>query len=146
MDIIKILEKDRRLSNRKNWYSIMVIQKYLVERSFDWLELYIDVKNKKLFGKGVLLVNERKYDIVLTYSVFDQIRYDKIYINDKKIDFDRNIHLYRDLSLCLYHPILDQSYCNKISLKQLIPWISEWIVFYELWKIYGIWLGNEHKH
>jgi hypothetical protein len=28
----------------------------------------------------------------------------------------------------------------------MIPWITEWIVFYEQWKKYGVWFGAEIKH
>ena len=52
----------------------------------------------------------------------------------------------KDLSLCLYHPIIDKPTFRIIPLFQMIPWISEWIVFYEQWKKYGVWLGKEIKH
>jgi len=35
---------------------------------------------------------------------------------------------------------------RTIALFNMIPWISEWIVFYEQWKKYGVWLGREIKH
>lgn len=35
---------------------------------------------------------------------------------------------------------------QKIPLFRMIPWITEWIIFYEQWKKYGIWLGKEIKH
>jgi len=28
----------------------------------------------------------------------------------------------------------------------IIPWTAEWIVFYELWKITGEWLGSAALH
>ena len=28
----------------------------------------------------------------------------------------------------------------------IVPWTAEWIVFYELWKITGEWLGPEAPH
>ena len=50
------------------------------------------------------------------------------------------------MSLCLYHPIIDKPYLQCIPLYKMIPWITEWIIFYIQWKKYGVWLGREIKH
>lgn len=119
----------------------------MVEKYFNWLNLSIDIKNKSLVGKGILNIGEKSYSIQLSFSPFFPYRYDRIFIQDKSIKYNDNIHLYAvDLSLCLYHPIIDQPVLNKIPLFKMIPWISEWIVFYEQWKKYGVWFGKEIKH
>lgn len=147
MDLITILEANIKRENQKNWLPFLIVQKALVEKYFDWLDLSIDIQNKSLKGKGIINIGDKSYLIKLAFSPFFHLRYDKIFIEDKSIKYNDNIHLYaNDLSLCLYHPIVDQPILNKIPLFKMVPWISEWIVFYEQWKKYGVWLGKEIKH
>ena len=147
MDLITILEGNIRKRNQQNWFPFLIAQKALVEKYFNWLNLSIDVKNKSLEGKGILNIGEKSYSIQLSFSPFFPYRYDRIFVQDKSIKYNDNIHLYAvDLSLCLYHPIIDHPVLNKIPLFKMIPWISEWIIFYEQWKKYGVWLGKEIKH
>lgn len=147
MDLITILEGNIRKKNQQDWFPYLIAQKALVEKYFNWLNLSIDIKNKSLVGKGILNIGEKSYSIQLSFSPFFPYRYDRIFIQDKSIKYNDNIHLYAvDLSLCLYNPIIDQPVLNKIPLFKMIPWISEWIVFYEQWKKYGVWFGKEIKH
>lgn len=146
MSFIGILEDNIKTNHKNNWYLFLKIEKNLVEKYFKWIELSLGEKNKSLIGKGVLYFRSKKYEVLLSYSPFNKYRYDRIYINDKKIKFNDDIHLYYDKSLCLYHPIYDKPALNFIPLYKMIPWIVEWIVFYEQWKKYGVWLGNEIKH
>jgi len=129
---------------QKNSYLNLAFEKFLAERSFSWLKLYHEPK--RILGSGVLQSNLKKYEIVLTYSPFNTFRFDRIYVKDKTIKYNDNIHLYKDMSLCLYHPIKDKPLFSHIPLYRMIPWISEWIFFYEEWQKYGVWLGKEIKH
>ena len=146
MSLIAILEENIRLGHKKNWLSFLLIEKLLVEKHFNWIGLIIDNQSKSLIGKGTLNVEGKDYEVLLSYSPNNKYRYDRIYINDKSIEFNNEIHLYGDKSLCLYHPIFDKLKLNIIPLYKMIPWITEWIVFYEQWKKYGVWLGDEIKH
>ncbi len=146
MDIITILEANIRNKHQKDWYLFLSIQKVLVEQHFEFLNLCIDQETKSLLGKGLLIIGIKKYNICLSYSPFHKIRYDRIFLNEKTITYHKDIHLYGDMSLCLYHPIIDKPLFQIIPLFQMIPWITEWIVFYEQWKKYGVWLGKEIKH
>lgn len=143
---ITVLEDGVRTMHQENWHLFLSIQKRLVESHFDWLKFRINSNSKSLYGSGVLNVNGKNYDIFLGYSPFNRLRYDRIYIDDKTIKYHKDIHLYSDFSLCLYHPKIDQPLFQKIPLVNIIPWISEWIVFYLQWKKYGVWLGKEIKH
>src|SRR5690606_8887075 len=104
---------------------------------------HINLKTKSLIGKGTLNIGGKTYEVLLSYSPFYENRYDRIYINDKTIKYNDDIHVYKDLSLCLYHPIIDQALLQKIPFFKMVPWISEWITFYEQWKKYGVWFGKE---
>lgn len=144
MNLITILEAKNLVEHKNHWFIFLSIQKYLVEQHFSWLNLKI--MDKTLYGNGTLEVNGVNYYIEFYYTPFNEFRYDRIYIKDKTIRYNDNIHLYRDLSLCLYHPVIDKPKLQMIPLYKMIPWITEWIVFYNQWKIYGVWLGKEIKH
>ena len=105
MSLIAILEENIRLGHKKNWLSFLLIEKLLVEKHFNWIGLIIDNQSKSLIGKGTLNVEGKDYEVLLSYSPNNKYRYDRIYINDKSIEFNNEIHLYGDKSLCLYHPI-----------------------------------------
>ncbi|AZI20603.1 hypothetical protein [Chryseobacterium taklimakanense] len=147
MNLITILEENIKKQNQKRWFPYLLVQKALVEQYFDWLDVWIDTKEKSLKGEGKLKIGDKSYSIRLSFSPFFPFRYDRIFIEDKSIKYSNDIHLYgNDLSLCLYHPVIDQPLLSRIPLFKMIPWISEWIIFYEQWKKYGVWLGKEIKH
>ena len=131
--------------NRQNWLPHLVVQKYLIEKHFKWLNLKIS--GVSLFGEGSIWVQNKKINISLEYSpFFKSIRKDRIRITNKKIKFNHKIHVYRDLTLCLYHPTQDSPYIGMMPLFSMIPWISEWCHFYEEWKKYGVWFAPEINH
>ena len=147
MNGITILEINNIHDAQKNVDSFLLIQKVLVEKHFTWLDLQI--KNKILFGNGVLQIGKKKYSISLSYSPLfhnSHNRPDRIFINDPRIQYNSKIHIYDDLSLCLYHPYIDKPFHRIMSLYKIIPWISEWCIHYEEFKKYGVWLGKEIKH
>ncbi len=54
-------------------------------------------------------------------------------------------HLYTDGTLCLYRPRYREWTPVDLISQTIIPWISEWLYFYELWLATGTWLGGgEH--
>jgi hypothetical protein len=146
MKLTTTLEADYLANNKKNWYIFLSIQKFIIEQNFSWLKLIIKDDIKALYGTGILNINDKEYHIELYYSPFYEFRYDRIYIKDKSIKYNDKIHLYRDLSLCLYHPIIDKPKQQIIPLYKMIPWITEWIIFYNQWKKYGVWLNKEIRH
>jgi hypothetical protein len=146
MNLIITLENSIRKYHQDNWEMFLSVQKTLVEQHFDWIKLYIDKKDKRLIGKGNLQIGKKNQPVILSYSPFNGLRYDRIFIIDNQLKYHRDIHLYSDLSLCLYHPLIDQGLLRKIPLAKMVPWIGEWIIFYQQWKKYGVWLGKEIKH
>lgn len=146
MNFIITMEGDIKRQNQKYWFTFLSVQKYFVEKNFEWLKLYIDLKSKELKGKGVLEIQGKRYEIILSFSPFFKYRYDRIFINDRSIKYTRDNHMYGDNSLCLYHPVVDKPLLETIPLHRMIPWITEWIVWYKHWKKYGVWLGDEIKH
>jgi hypothetical protein len=53
--------------------------------------------------------------------------------------------MYDQERLCLYRPHRREWTPAMMIANTIIPWISEWLYFYELWLVTGEWLGGgEH--
>ncbi len=144
MSRIAILEDKHLKDIQENSYLFLTKEKFLTEHNFTWLKLYLEPT--KIIGSGILQSNLKNYEIILSYSPFNPLRFDRIFVKDETITYNDNIHVYGDMSLCLYHPIKDKPFVSHIPLCRMVPWISEWIFFYEEWQKYNVWLGKEIKH
>lgn len=77
--------------------------------------------------------------------VYDDIR-PRIYILDLLERVDGNLelpHVWNDKKqeICLYYPIYKEwTHYKKISI--FVPWVSEWLYYYELWLVTGTWYGG----
>lgn len=54
--------------------------------------------------------------------------------------------MYEHGALCLYEPRETPWRSSDNLHEKIIPWTAEWLVFYELFLIYGKWLGPEAPH
>ena len=83
------------------------------------------------------------YQLKLVYPVWG---IPKMYVVEPMIKPSPDIHIYQQGHLCLYHPVetpwRDQHHLSDT----FIPWTAEWLVFYELYKLYGVWLGKSYPH
>ncbi|MBK0378561.1 hypothetical protein [Mucilaginibacter segetis] len=136
------MEDEVVIACRKNYRLFLFVQMELARQHFSWLKLSLN--GRMISGSGVLEVGDRRYQVDLNYSPFFPIRFDRILI--KGISYHPKIHVYGDLSLCLYHPVQDMPLFRTIPLVEMIPWISEWCVHYQEWQKYGVWLGKEISH
>jgi hypothetical protein len=60
-------------------------------------------------------------------------------------DADRIPHMFGQECLCLYFPPANE-WSGEMSLGHaIIPWISLWLYYYELWHATGEWLGGGHE-
>lgn len=48
--------------------------------------------------------------------------------------------------LCLYFPDGTEWHGGILLTDSVVPWISEWVFFYQLWLVTGDWLGGGIKH
>jgi len=80
-----------------------------------------------------------------------QIRYQqngtpKVFIKKPEIEPSTEYHMYPDGALCLYDH-REQPWSNKLRIHEtIIPWIAEWLVYYELWLLTGVWYGRSASH
>lgn len=140
-----ILETKKNSGLRKNTYAFLLIEKLLVEERFGWLKC--SIVNNTLVGIGFLFTkNERKrYKIFVKYSYDHPHRYDRIWVVDPYIKFNEKTHMYINDALCLYQP-KDLPPGKITPLAVILPWVSEWLIKYEFWKKYKVWIGEEAPH
>lgn len=70
----------------------------------------------------------------------------KVKILDPPIAPSRKIHIYSDGNLCLYD-YREQRWMDGDHIhEKIVPWIAEWLVYYELFLITGEWRGPEAIH
>lgn len=48
--------------------------------------------------------------------------------------------------LCLFYPDQLEWHPGMLYVHTIIPWISEWLYFYEIWRCCGQWLGGGVEH
>lgn len=63
-----------------------------------------------------------------------------------KIKMSSKTHVYRDGSLCLFYPPDEKWKDTDLISQKIIPWVAEWLLYYELFLITGKWEGPEAPH
>ena len=85
------------------------------------------------------------YDIRLEYKVG---YHPNIFVVNKKLELypgKKNLpHVYSTEKqwLCLYYRKASEWTSQEIIADTIIPWISEWLYFYEFWLATGKWFGR----
>jgi hypothetical protein len=51
-------------------------------------------------------------------------------------------HVYPGDRLCLYLPGTGEWSPDMSLAHTIVPWASEWLFFYETWRVLGVWLGG----
>lgn len=83
------------------------------------------------------------YEIELTYILNKQPIVNVLNPTlERKVNGIKTPHLYKDGSLCLYHPRFNEWDKSKKISQTIIPWASLWLYYYEVWLATGIWKGG----
>lgn len=103
---------------------------------------YLTIKPTPISKEYVVKIKYRmgKVPTVCVHDPFiDEETADKI-PHKYGIDFEK-----KEIELCLYMPKRKEwGKLSNIALT-LIPWTYEWLTFYEIWKVTGVWNGGgEH--
>ncbi|MBW2634283.1 MAG: hypothetical protein JRE14_09225 [Deltaproteobacteria bacterium] len=51
-------------------------------------------------------------------------------------------HTYPGERLCLYYPGINEWRSDMLLAKTIVPWISEWLLNYEIWLVTGKWCAG----
>lgn len=122
--------------------SILQYQKKLIEQHYDFLKCRIEKNVLKCIGKvhSADFLNDYQIEIICVAGVEP---YCKI-VEPNDIEACNKIHMYEDHSLCLHYP-QDMKWSGWTKIyKYTIPWVIEWIHYYELYLVNGkVWEGPE---
>ena len=124
-----------------NRYTVLCSQQRLLEDHYPFLRCEID-KNTVLICRGAFQPDgcSDKYEVRIEYVVGHE---PKTTICKPFIEPTKHIHMYKDRSICLSYPP-DMKWSEKTKVfPYTIPWITEWIIFYELYKVTGMWFGKQ---
>jgi hypothetical protein len=131
--------KDRGASRRR-----FFAQKALIEKFFPCFQCHYE-KHERLecIGRIIPSLHCPVYEILIRYHYG---RIPSVSITDPVITPSPRFHMYSDRSLCLYFPDDGRWKISDDVHKKIIPWVAEWLVFYELFLLTGQWLGPEAPH
>lgn len=136
----------------KNYIPIPGIKAHLaILHEIRLLKKYFPFLRCKIYYKTLLCYGYFKptdFSPIFNYRIEWQPGFaPKVFPTNPQIEYNDDIHLYSDGSLCLYYP-KDFIYSLNSHLHDtIIPWTHEWFIFYELYQITGKWLHPyvEHK-
>lgn len=129
---------------QKYWVGFLCKTWLECKESFTWLAF--EIKHKCLVATGTKTIRGVDYKVKIRFSPFLNGRFERVFVQTKNLIMKPDTHFNGDGSLCLYHPILDLKDKSYMELKDIIPWISEWLYYYDKYLEYKVWLGPEHPH
>lgn len=122
-------------------YANLQFQKKLVEQHYEFLKCRIE--RNVLICVGWLQPKgcQEAYKVKIEYVVGNEPKTTVLF---PEIEPSFKIHMYKDHSLCLHYPP-DMKWTENTKVYQFtVPWIAEWITYYELYLINGNnWEGKE---
>jgi hypothetical protein len=125
-----------------NSFFYAMLQKREIENKFSFLRCRIE--NDTLICRGIFQPEScSAYDVKIEFraGLFPQV-----YILNPEIKPSADIHIYNEGSLCLFYPG-ELKWKDTTSIAEnTIPWIFEWILFYELYLLTGVWEGEFVPH
>lgn len=130
-------------TRKKYHHSLICYQKYHIDRTYKCLKTRI--KNGILICTGEIqpIPESEVYHIKIEFIPGLQPR---VYIKSPEIANSNQIHVYREGFLCLFDPSETHwRETNKLA-EYTVPWVVEWILYYELWKLSGRWEGRSSCH
>lgn len=93
-------------------------------------------------------VFSREYDVKIVYEVLNGV---SVYIVNEKLKIAENRsklpHVWDNelQKICLYTKNNGGDWNSEKSIAStILPWASEWLYYYELWLIDGMWRGGGH--
>lgn len=118
-------------------YFFLEHEKKLLLRYYNFFQCHY-----KHIGKKRTLICNGYYDqLGVRYEY--EIRYDgtipSVYIINPFIPYSFDYHMYQDGKLCLYYPNDDKWSRDKHLYSHIVPWVHEWILYYEIYKLSGKW-------
>lgn len=125
----------------KDWFAVFHREKQLVERHYPAFRCQLQRNALCCRGDVASPSGEGTYQIKIDCTPG---RPPKVFVLNPGVEYRNHAHTHfypADNSLCLYYPG-DLNWSDKHHLHdKTIPWLAEWLVFYELYQITGRWEG-----
>ncbi len=118
------------------------LQTFHIIKRFPQFKFFRNGNGLKWIGELQSTNCSKKYKIEIIYR---GKKTPKVFILAPKLESNAP-HTFSDGSLCLCHPNDNSWKQNDLISCTIIPWVAEWIYFYEVWKDTGIWFGREASH
>lgn len=119
------------------WHQMMLIQ-----QNYDFLKCRIE--ENILICTGWIVSNDYKNKYKFQLRCVSGAEPKSIILEPSNVEPCTAIHMYEDHSLCLHYPP-DMKWSGWTHIYQYtIPWIVEWVHYYEIYLINGgIWEGRQ---
>lgn len=125
----------------QNWFAVFHREKHLIQRCYPAFRCQLRRGALCCRGEVASPSGEGTYQIKIDYLPG---RPPKVFVLNPGMEYRNHAHTHfypADNSLCLYYPG-DLHWSAKHHLHdKTIPWLAEWLVFYELYQITGRWEG-----
>lgn len=121
----------------------LVLQKIRIRRHYPSFSVSVRCDRLLCVGSVCPAVQgcSYRFQILYQYGSAPQVR-----ILNPRIEPSPDIHMYKDGTLCLYD-WREQPWKTTYHIHEtLLPWIAEWLLFYEAYQLTGKWLGPEAEH
>jgi hypothetical protein len=124
--------------------NISIVDQYARLRH-DYPHFKVVINREYLKIKGQIQPSPRSliYQFKINYKIGNRPQI-KITNPELKKNFknDRIPHVYSGNELCLYYPKYKEFTSKQPIVDYIIPWISLWLYYYEIWHATGEWLGG----
>jgi hypothetical protein len=135
------------IKNSKARYTHFVLQKKRIMAAYPSFECTLAREVLTCNAKITPSEGSDTYSIRITYKLKGIPR---VKVTHPKIPQElwQKVHIYSNGTLCLYdHRVEAQPWKWQNNLHEtIIPWTAEWLVYYELFLVFGKWLGPEAEH
>ena len=126
-------------TSKADRYRKIVSEQVLLREKFSFLNSRITGLELTCRGRVRPTAHSRSYRVEIRYAPWDS---PEVRVIDPKIEFTKDAHMYRNDTLCLYD-WREQEWQNNWHLHEtIVPWVAEWLLYYELWLLTGNWLGK----
>lgn len=126
-------------------YKTLMLQKHFIEKTYECFRCSVSGRTQTMTCKGML----QPLEYIEPYEIEIKVKCGlspRVMVKNPKIPYNKDIHMYQDGHLCLYYP-MDMVWSSTTSIAEFtIPWTNEWILYYELYKISGVWEGLAAPH
>lgn len=124
----------------------LTVEKGMIESRFPCFRckaVSADTTKLECFGSIRPTEHSITYSLKLDYQVWTTPR---VYVVEPEIMPSAQIHIYQEGHLCLFYP-KETPWTPVLHISDtILPWTAEWLVYYELFKITGQWLGKSALH